>query len=70
VEANLPGRSGLDVCADIMERFPSAKVIIMAGGPFDFSSSRALVGKDWVNFLQKPFALAELNRILEDTMRS
>ncbi|MGE5235737.1 MAG: ATP-binding protein [Acidobacteriota bacterium] len=64
----LPGVSGLDLARNLRERWPGLKVIVMSGyAPDDLASD--LFASGTVHFLQKPFDMSILARVLRDVLR-
>ena len=57
----LPGRSGIDLAGDLLERFPELKVILMSGYTDEDRLRRRIQTGD-TRFLQKPFGMATLAR--------
>ncbi len=63
----LPGRSGIDLAADLKERLPALRVILMSGYT-DEDILRHRVQNGGARFLQKPFDMATLARAARETL--
>jgi len=62
----LPGKSGIDLAADLKERFPALKVILMSGYTEEVLRHRVQNGD--ARFLQKPFDIATLARAAREAL--
>jgi DNA-binding NtrC family response regulator len=59
----LPGASGAQLAAGLVERWPNLKVIVMSGYAED-QVFKEQVSRGQVHFLQKPFTMEKLARVL------
>ncbi len=66
-DINLPGLDGRDLHRRILETHPGAKCILMSGYPREHVEGNGGI-PDWAEFLQKPFATADLVSTLKKAM--
>ena len=64
----LPGISGPQLAAGLLDRWPSLKVILMSGYTEDEAVRRG-VGEGSVRFLQKPFDMTRLAQEVREALR-
>lgn len=68
-DINMPGISGLELLTEVSNRFPSTKVIIMTAYPSNaFENTAKKHGA--INFIEKPFDINELRKIVENVLTS
>lgn len=68
-DINMPGMSGLELLTEISNRFSGTNVIIMTAYPSNaFENTAKKEGA--VQFIEKPFDINEMRRIVEETLQS
>ena len=63
----LPGITGSELAAGLRDRWPHLKVVLMSGYTEDQALRRGAEQRP-VRFLQKPFDIASLARLLRDAL--
>ena len=64
-DLNMPGESGFDLFRSVSSRYPGLPFILMSGNR-DPRLRREAVSMGICNFLEKPFLLSDLKRIITD----
>jgi DNA-binding NtrC family response regulator len=65
-DLNMPGESGFDLYRSVSSRYPGLPFILMSGNR-DPRLRREAVSMGICNFLEKPFLLSDLKRIITDS---
>ncbi len=67
-DAILPDRGGADFLCEITDKMPHQKVILASGYTDEQSGHRVATERGWV-FLQKPFSIMELQRVVDEMLQ-
>ena len=65
----MPELNGLELVKNILQKTPELKILYMSGYTFDIISSEGIEEKN-INFLQKPFNIAELSQKIKEALFS
>ena len=64
VDLNLPGMSGMDLFAELRQKYPATQVIVLTGFG-DLDTAQQAIRLDVVDFLTKPCHLGDLEQALD-----
>jgi two-component system, cell cycle sensor histidine kinase and response regulator CckA len=65
----MPEMNGRDLAKSIMERYPGIRMVFMSGYTADVIARKGLLNRE-IHFIQKPFSLTDLGRMLSETRDS
>lgn len=68
-DINMPGMNGLDLLIEINNRYPETGVVIMTAYPSNTFENQAMMN-GCLRFIEKPFDINEMRRIVEQTLRN
>ena len=67
LDLTLPGMSGKDVLAELRRIRPSLKVVLTTAFGPEVAADAAAGHRDWA-FIQKPYRISALSKLLRDTL--
>ena len=67
-DLNLPGRSGMELCDQVRQRWPHSQLIILTGFG-DLEAAKSAIRLDVADFLTKPSSLGQLEAALNRALR-
>lgn len=70
LDLTMPNKDGIEVYAEMLERFPDVQVVLMSGYNEQSVASRLIAGSPIPAFLHKPFRANELLAIIQKTLLS
>jgi predicted regulator of Ras-like GTPase activity (Roadblock/LC7/MglB family)/ActR/RegA family two-component response regulator len=68
-DINMPGMNGLDLLAEISNRYPETGVIIMTAYPSNTFENQAMMSGS-LRFIEKPFDINDIRKIVKETLQS